>query len=198
MRDPQNIEELVKEKIDFIGFIFYPTSKRYVGSDFKLPNIPDHIKKVGVFVNETIETVVALSYKYNLDFVQIHGDESATYCAELKKKKQNVIKAFGINNSFDFATLKAYKPFVDYFLFDTKSDSYGGTGKQFDWTLLKNYDNEIPFFLSGGISPQDVKTIKEIENINISALDLNSKFETAPGLKNIKEIRNFVTLVTIA
>lgn len=195
MRDIENVKELIGIKPDYIGFIFYPKSKRFVGvnPDISLFNsIPKNIEKVGVFVNYTKDSIIENTEKYKLDLVQLHGNESAEFCKELKSQiSAKIIKAFSIDKDFDFKTLNEYKQVCDYFLFDTKTEFYGGSGQQFDWNILNKYDNEIPFFLSGGIDLEHAAKIKKLKHLNIHAIDINSRFETEPGIKNIDKIKQF-------
>jgi len=190
MKYADNIHELLKVSPDFVGFIFYNKSKRYVGDDFIMPDIPSSIKKVGVFVNEKMETITDTIKKYSLDYVQLHGDESADFCNSVSENTP-VIKAFGIDKEFDFSLLNDYDNACDYFLFDTKSLEYGGTGKRFDMSLLINNKSSKPYFLSGGIGAdilsQDLNGVK-----HCFALDVNSKFEIEPGRKDINQLKVFV------
>jgi phosphoribosylanthranilate isomerase len=193
MKYTDNIKAVAALKPDYMGFIFYEESKRFVGylDDEVTGKLPSSIKKVGVFVNEVIEDILELHDKYHFDYVQLHGDESAEFCMEMKNFIP-VIKAFSIEQNFDFKTLKNYKKSCDYFLFDTKSENYGGSGKRFDWSLLKKYDNEVPIFLSGGISLEDAAEINKLKGINIQAIDINSRFEKGPGLKDLILIKEFM------
>ena len=195
MRDKVNIEQVAELGIDYMGFIFYEGSKRFVGDLLEvdcLSKLPTGMKKVGVFVNAPISEVIKLANKYGLDFVQLHGEETPQYVAELFALHISVIKAFAIDEKFDFKSISSYHPFADYFLFDTKGEQKGGTGKKFNWALLKNYDQKIPFFLSGGIDLGDIEEIQGLNHLNIHAIDVNSKFEMAPGLKNIDRIAQLV------
>ncbi len=180
-----NIGEVVALRPDYIGLIFYPKSPRYVGEDFELPGIDRSIKKVGVFVNETIESVVEKAIKYQLDFVQLHGDESADYCRLIKEKGLKSMKAFQVEEGFDFVVLEPYEMHVEYFLFDTKSKGYGGSGHSFDWSVLQNYAMEKQYFLSGGLSLENIEGLRGLDVSKIHALDVNSKFEVKPGLKDV-------------
>jgi phosphoribosylanthranilate isomerase len=190
MRDPENILQVSELHPDYMGFIFYPKSKRFVGTEFQIPEqLPKEIKRVGVFVNETTDNILALAKAHSLDFIQLHGNESAKQCVELKQNSLGVIKVFQVDAQFDFSEIDPYKKVVNYFLFDTKSTSYGGTGKSFDWNLLKQYDQEIPFFLSGGLSISNIEKTKEMNKMNLHALDINSGVEISPGLKAIEKIK---------
>jgi len=198
MKYPENISQLVDIQPDYMGFIFYKKSKRYMADSLEpevLKDIPEHIKKVGVFVNESMEIIIKMAEKFKLDFIQLHGDESPDFCNSLQVNGLNIIKAFQIHQNFDFAQLESYKKSCQYFLFDTQTLLYGGSGHKFDWHLLENYDNEKAFFLSGGIDIQDIDNIKNISNLNIHAIDINSKFESEPGLKNIEKVKKFKDLL---
>ena len=185
--NPQDALKAKELGADFIGFIFYPKSKRYVGEDFVMPEIPSQIKKVGVFVNDSIENIFQLVTKHALDMVQLHGDESAEFCHAIAAKTK-IIKAFGIEEEFDFSILNAYEDYCEYFLFDTKSSDYGGTGNGFDKNILWNYELSKPYFLSGGISLEEVRSRKP-EVRSAYALDVNSKFETKPGFKDLNKLK---------
>ena len=193
MKYVNNLMMVAQLQPDHMGFIFYDKSKR--NFEGVIPKLPKGIKKTGVFVNEYIEIVVSLAQEYQLEALQLHGDESVEYIQELKSHlpKVEIIKVFGIKDSFDFSILESYLEEVDYFLFDTKGKERGGNGVKFDWSVLQNYPFEKPFFLSGGIGPSDVEQIKKIQNsgLPVYALDINSKFESKPGVKNIKEIKKF-------
>ncbi|PLX10323.1 MAG: phosphoribosylanthranilate isomerase [Marinilabiliales bacterium] len=194
LNNPDNLWKLVKVKPDYIGFIFYKKSKRYVGDQISskdLDQIPKNIKRVGVFVNEDIELVQRIKKQYRLDYVQLHGDENQSYCARLFLKRIPIIKAFSIDESFDFKSVDAYTPFCSYFLFDTKGALHGGNGVKFDWTLLNNYNFMLPFFLSGGIKSGDAEVIKNLSLRMMCGIDINSQFETEPGVKDISRVQAF-------
>lgn len=187
-----NIQELGDMKPDFMGFIFYEKSKRYVGEVLDinvLNNLPKTIKKVGVFVDETEENILNIVEKYNLDYAQLHGDESAQFCKNLKGKGVKLIKAFSVDEAFDFETTKNYKKVADLFLFDTKTPEKGGSGKTFDWQILEKYQGPTPFLLAGGIDENNFEKAIKIENKYLFGLDLNSKFEIEPGLKDIQKLK---------
>lgn len=190
MKYTENILHASELFPDFLGFIFWKKSPRYFDSE--IPILPESIQKVGVFVNESLKNVLAAVHKYGLNVVQLHGNESVVYCFELKKHSIKIIKVFPIENDFDFDNLKPFESFVDYFLFDTKGELPGGNGITFNWEILKNYNSEKPFFLSGGIGIDQIENIKKL-NLPIFAIDINSKFETAPGLKNTELIKQFTT-----
>ena len=198
MKYNENINQISELKPDYIGFIFYRKSARYVNDilmSSQLKKLPDSIKKVGVFVNETISEIEIISKKYTLNYIQLHGDESPLFCKELKEKRHKIIKAFQIDDAFDFSKLNEYKGHVNYFLFDTKSKGYGGSGKKYNWDVLSNYDHKTPFFLSGGINEKDVSEIKKLNRLNIEAIDINSCFEISPALKNIPTVSKFIKRV---
>jgi len=195
MRDPSNIEDLVKLKPDYIGFIFYPKSKRFIGE--LIPDkihslIPNYIQKVGIFVDEPIDILIEKFEKNKLDMVQLHGSELPEYCERLKKLDISVIKAFSINSSFDFDTVKPYNPFCDYYLFDTATELRGGSGKKFVWKKLDLYKEKIPFFLSGGIQSTDIDEINNVTHNELYAIDVNSGFEIEPGVKDIQKLKTFI------
>jgi phosphoribosylanthranilate isomerase len=193
MRETSNIRELLVHNPDFIGFILYPGSGRFLGKDYKLEvDIPKNINKVGVFVNALIKDVVNWKICLDLDFVQLHGTEAPEYCKEIQDMGLKIIKAFGIDQDFDFAILDDYMPYCDYFLFDTKTPVHGGSGLKYDWQLINNYKLEKPFFLSGGIKPEDAEAICSIKNNKLYAIDINSGFEIAPAVKDIQRIVPFI------
>ena len=196
MRQTENVAALASLQPDYMGFIFWEPSKRYcttVPSD-----IPKTIKKVGVFVDETTEHIKAKVKIFELDAVQLHGDESPRQCAALLNLCE-VIKAFRIGPDFDFKQLSPYQDHCTYFLFDTQGPLPGGNGIAFDWELLTGYTLDTPFFLSGGIGLGHVEAIAEIRkrNLPIHALDINSQFESKPGVKKIEKIEKFKQLVQL-
>ncbi len=185
----ENILDVARLHPNYIGFIFYRGSKRYVGADFTIPpGFPYEIEKVGVFVNETTEEISRLANQHKLDLIQLHGDEPAGQCEDLRKKGFKVIKAFSIDKEFDFHTVAQYRYVVDYFLFDTKGGQYGGNGVVFNWGLLDRYDQQVPFFLSGGISPLNIAEIGLLKGMNLHAVDVNSGVEENVGIKDVKLI----------
>ena len=191
MRDPENLQELLKLPIDYVGLIFYEKSKRYV--EKALPEIGFQGKeKVGVFVNESLEYILAKSQRYDFVTIQLHGSESPDFCEKLKEQNFKVIKAFSVDDEFDFSKTKKYEPFCDYFLFDTKGKLPGGNGYTFDWKVLEKYEGEIPFLLSGGINSTHVSMLKELKIKQLHAIDLNSGFETEPALKDISLLKKFI------
>jgi len=194
MKFPENIREIVQLQPDFLGFIFYPKSPRYVVEELdpqELSNIPDTIKKVGVFVNEELERLLDLANQYQLDMIQLHGEETPEYCQKVRDEFP-VIKAFSVGNHLDLDHLKEYEKFVDYFLFDTKTPLYGGSGKKFNWDELNNYNLDKPYFLSGGIGVDDIEHILNREFPGTLILDVNSKMESEPGRKDVLMVRALV------
>ena len=187
MKYPENIREVIKLSPDFLGFIFYQKSPRYMADTLKsgdLTDIPPHIKKVGVFVDESLPVILERISEYGLDLVQLHGKESPDFCQAIKKTGTGIIKVFHVGEAMDWTQLKAYQLFIDFFLFDTKSKKYGGTGKAFNWEILESYDLATPYFLSGGISLDNIDLIKTKGPNAPYALDVNSRFEVKPGYKD--------------
>ena len=200
MRDPNNIAEIAKAGADMLGFIFFEKSKRYVNSidtqHFK--NLEFQPEKIGVFVNAEEQYVNTQIADYHLDYVQLHGDESPTYCAAIKNKNPQikVIKVFSVGASFDFVKTEKYTEVADFFLFDTKGKERGGNGFKFNWEILQEYQGETPFLLSGGISLEDVEAVKEFKHPKLWGVDVNSGFESAPGIKKAKEVQQFIVETT--
>jgi phosphoribosylanthranilate isomerase len=194
MKYPDNILEVGSLLPDYMGFIFWEKSARYF--DGVLPNLPQSIKKTGVFVNASQEDILAKVNQYDLQVVQLHGNESVAFCQELKNtfaKSIEIIKVFSVDSSFDFDELKPFESVCDYFLFDTKGKLPGGNGTTFDWKVLEKYPSHKPFFLSGGIGLEEIDLVKQIlkTDLPIYAIDVNSKFEIEPGLKNTKLLASF-------
>lgn len=199
MREAANIGQLAELRPDYMGFIFYSDSRRFIGSPgeelFEPVNLP--VKKVGVFVNEAMDVIADKVLQYQLDAVQLHGDEPAEFCRSFRKflhnmqteKHVEIIKAFGISEEFDFKILSIYDDFVDYFLFDTKTVLHGGSGIGFDWDLLKRYHGTKPYFLSGGLSPENIEMIALLKDTRLYGVDLNSRFEIEPGVKDIEMLK---------
>jgi phosphoribosylanthranilate isomerase len=192
MKYPDNILEVGLLLPDYMGFIFWEKSARYF--DGVIPTLPNSIKKVGVFVNETAAVIAEKVLQHDLQAVQLHGKESVNFCETLRNQLPNdieIIKVFSIKDEFDFSVLAAFEAVCDYFLFDTKGKLPGGNGTTFDWKVLKNYPSTKPFFLSGGIGLEELEAVKEITKtkLPVYALDVNSKFEIEAGLKNINNVR---------
>ena len=196
LKQPENINAVATFKPDFMGFICYEASPRYIGDlpAEALDSLPVGILKTGVFVNESAENVGRQIVTYNFDAVQLHGNESPDFC-RLFKDKVIVIKAFGLYDGFDFTELAAYKGTVNYFLFDTKTIKHGGSGETFNWDVLKHYTLNIPFFLSGGLSTDNLEEVIKISHPQFYGVDLNSRFETAPGIKDIEKINKAFEII---
>lgn len=198
MRGPENIREVMLASPDYLGYIFYPKSKRFVG---EAPN-PEifslssgSTQNVGVFVNENLEKVRTICANFGLEVAQLHGCESPEYCLALKEGGLQVVKAFSVDEHFDFRQLENYVGAVDYFLFDTKGKLPGGTGQKFNWNLLQNYQLPVPFFLSGGIKPADVEALSVFNHKQLYALDINSGFEINPAEKDIEKVNKFISQI---
>ena len=213
MRDAENIQQVIALGVNMIGLIFWPKSPRYVQSfstnagiipDLKNPAIKDisnpDASYVGVFVDEMPQNVVTHAYNYKLDYIQLHGNESPIYIDNLRKTlvpdilpNVKIIKALSINEKSDVLKWKTYEGHVDMFLFDTKStQTVGGTGKHFDWSLINMYDGNIPFLLSGGIGPDDAEAVKSFKHPMCVGIDLNSRFEKTPGMKDVDKLKAFL------
>lgn len=192
MGDEARMQQMASMEIDLLGFIFYPKSPRYVCGKIKpeaIENLPASIVKVGVFVNASKEEILQNARIFHLNAVQLHGSETPELCRELKAEGFQIFKAFNLNKENNF---KAYSPYCDYFLFDTPSEKHGGTGQKFDWSMLNNYTESTPFLLSGGIGPDDAHEILEINHPQLKGIDINSKFEIEPGIKNVEMIKKFL------
>lgn len=189
LRNEKQVNELDNlQSIDFLGFIFYEKSKRYIGNVSPKVNIKE---KVGVFVNSTIDLIEQICIENNIKTIQLHGDESPEMCAHFSKS-YTVIKAIGINDVNSIKNLEKYEPYIDYFLFDTKTSEFGGSGQSYDWSILSSYTLTKPFFLSGGINPSSIEKIMEINHPKMIGIDINSGFERSPGDKNISLIKKFI------
>ncbi len=200
MREPENMSRIGALQPDYLGLIFFEGSPRNVSGE--IFQVDQKVKRTGVFVNASEEEILEKVQKYKLGAIQLHGEESPEFCKDLKKKlseETELIKVFGIKEEFDFSKLKPYEGVVDYFLFDTKGKNKGGNGIMFNWTVLENYPSTTPFFLSGGIGPDDVEAIKELYHTFqkrqkeqlFYGIDVNSKFETAPAVKDAESLKIF-------
>ena len=174
-----------------MGFIFFEKSTRNFSGE--IPEIDSRIKKTGVFVNASLKFIQEKINEFNFKAVQLHGKETAAFCKKVKELGVEVFKVFSVKNDFNFSVLNAYEGIVDYFLFDTKGEQPGGNGFVFDWKLLQSYKSKTPFILSGGIGLNEVTAVKEIlkTDLPIYALDINSKFEIEPALKNVEALKEF-------
>ena len=194
MREAGNVRDISGLMPDYMGFIFYPGSKRYAGrlSPEEVRDLPGNIKKVSVFVNAAREEIVSTCKAYSIRILQLHGDEPPAFCRSLREDGFKVIKAFRLGQGLDMEDMEGFAEVCDYILFDTSGDGFGGTGKTFDWKQLAHYTLELPFFLSGGIAPGDADRIMDMDIPQLYGVDLNSRFEIKPGLKNIEELENFI------
>lgn len=194
MKHPENILEIAALQPDYLGFIFYAQSPRYV--DNEIPTIDKSIQKVGIFVNATLEDILEKAYRYQLNLVQLHGDESPELCLLLQQNKLKVIKSFNIDNTFNFNRLSKYTYCCNYFLFDTKGANYGGNGTAFDWRILERYYLNKLYFLSGGIGLESLTDLHHFFQKDYAkkclSIDLNSRFEIEPGLKNPETLKTFM------
>lgn len=194
MREPENIEKVAQLGVDMMGFIFYPKSPRFASQSVARTAADKNICRVGVFVNESVELISDKILQFDLDAVQLHGNESRELCEQLHEQNGllKVIKAISVSTAGDIQKYKEYVGAVDYFLFDTKCKTVGGSGQQFDWQVLENYDGDVPFILSGGIGPEDVERIRNFHHPKCIGIDLNSKFEMEPGLKDVEMLKTFL------
>lgn len=210
LKEPENIEALAKLPIDFMGFIFYKKSPRNVAGDAlerwldKNGAVLGNIKRVGVFVNAEIEEILNRVHDFSLDYVQLHGNESPGYCREIQSfwaastlKSARFIKAFAVDADFDFEQTRAYEGICPLFLFDTKTPQHGGSGVSFDWNLLEKYKGNTPFLLSGGIDEGDAAAIKQLNIPQLYGVDVNSRFEVKPGVKDVEKVGRFLESLEI-
>lgn len=198
MRERENTAALLSLEPDLIGLIFYPKSARFAGEVAEVDyvrQLPAATQKVGVFVNESLENILATAQRYQLQAIQLHGEETPELCAQLRAANYTVLKAFAVDETFDFNQLRAYEGTCDYFLFDTKGPQYGGNGVAFNWNILDRYASATPFFLSGGLDLTHVAAIKAGRWPQLRSLDLNSRFELSPGLKDIPKIAQMMVAV---
>lgn len=194
MKYPENIEAIQLAKPDFLGFIFYEKSPRFVNKEIlaSIKKLDQNIQTIGVFVNSPIDKVTQIVNQYDFDFVQLHGDESVEYTKALSSQNIKVIKAFQIKENFNWEKVCQYTPYVAYNLFDTATSNYGGSGLKFDWQQLTTYKGETPFFLSGGITINDVSELINLDIPKLQAIDINSKFEEKPGFKNVEQTTKMI------
>ena len=195
MTDASNIRQVAETGVDWIGMIFWQPSSRCCHDPGVAQTIPEGIQRVGVFVDEEVETIVRRTEECGLNRVQLHGRETATSIRQLRQRLpqgEEIIKAISIHTLDDLALAKAYEPLVDYLLFDTKCETVGGSGRQFDWSILNHYQGQRPFLLSGGIGPDDARRLAAFSHPQLAGYDLNSRFETAPGIKNVEALRQFL------
>ena len=198
LKDPENMQSLAELPVDMMGMIFYEKSPRCVNEQDadKINALALTIPKVGVFVNATLDVILDKVERFGLQLVQLHGQESPEFCQILSETGIRIIKAFQIKTTDDLRICRFYEDYCNYFLFDTPTPQYGGSGNKFDWELLSAYTGTTPFFLSGGIEPEDAAIINQLNFPQLVAVDLNSRFETAPGIKDINKIRRFISSVS--
>ena len=195
MRDGDNIREVEQLSIDWMGFIFYPKSSRYVS---EVPAyLPTKCKRIGVFVDASTDEIIKKIHDFSLDMIQLHGNESPEQISHLSPLTNHlsIIKAFNIATAEDLKSTASYTGLADYFLFDTKGPSVGGNGEKFDWSVLSNYEGDTPFLLSGGIGPDDAERILDYHHPKCIGIDLNSQFELAPGLKDVTTLSRFLNKI---
>lgn len=190
MTEAENIRDVEQQGVDMIGFIFYHKSPRCL---CEMPEyLPARAKRVGVFVNESKDNILMYADRFGLDYIQLHGNESPEYCRSLSSNGLHLIKAFSLSLPKDLLAASDYGGLCDYYLFDTKTPHYGGSGNQFDWNLLHRYNGSTPFLLSGGINPYSAKAIRKFHHPRFAGIDLNSRFEKLPGIKDVERISNFL------
>ena len=194
MREPKNIEQVAQLGVDMMGFIFYPKSPRYVSYVLARSDADRKVCRVGVFVNDSIPEILDKIHSFSLNAVQMHGNESREFCEQLREANGDIkiIKAISVSNAGDIQKYKEYVGAVDYFLFDTKCKTVGGSGQQFDWQVLDEYDGDVPFLLSGGIGPEDAFRIRTFHHSQCVGIDLNSRFEIEPGVKDVEKLNKFL------
>ena len=197
MREPDNVKQVAQLGVDMMGFIFYPKSPRYASHVVARSDADRNICRVGVFVNDSIPNMLDKIHFFSLNAVQMHGNESRELCEQLRAAKGNmkIIKAISVSNAGDIQKYKEYVGAVDYFLFDTKCKTVGGSGQQFDWQVLNEYDGDVPFLLSGGIGLEDASRILSFHHPQYVGIDLNSRFEIEPGLKDVEKLKEFLLKV---
>lgn len=192
--DSEQYLELISLGVEMIGFNFYPKSKRYLSSPFEGNYTQSSTQNVGVFVNPSLSQVKALAASFKLDLIQLHGNESATFVSEVSQSFR-VIKVFGVDDSFEFDVTRAFEKSSEYFLFDTKTPLYGGSGIKFNWDKLNDYHGSTPFLLSGGIEPSDITELSNFSHPKFMGVDINSGFEISPGTKDIEKIRKLLKTI---
>ena len=198
MREADNIRDVEALGIDWMGFIFFERSSRHVGA--RPAYLPERCKRVGVFVNSSEDFILDRAKDFALDVVQLHGDESAAFCQQLRMTlpaPAKLVKMVSVGDAGDFRSTTAYAPYVDYFLFESPCIGYGGSGRKFDWTLLEAYKGDVPFILTGGIGPDDAAEILSLSHPRFAGIDLNSRFEDAPALKNPGKLKSFIGAIRL-
>ena len=198
LKHKNNLFDVVEAGVDFVGMIFYEKSPRYIINSLYPEDVwflPDEVQKIGVFVDSDIEYIKKNVRLYQLDLIQLHGSESPEYCKEIRSEGYQLIKVFGVDTDFDFQVMEKYLDAVDYFLLDTKTKHFGGSGQQFDWTLLEKYPYQIPLFVGGGVGLENAELVLRKNYSFLYALDFNSRLETEPGLKDITKVKDAVRIV---
>jgi phosphoribosylanthranilate isomerase len=198
LRDAENLKEIAALGPDFVGFIFYDQSPRFVGDDLNedvVKSLPRSIRKVGVFVNASPDYILRNVKKYDFQYVQLHGNETPEYCRSLRNRGISLIKAFRVDESFNFSMLNNYKAHCDFFLFDAKGDQPGGNGITFDWSILRRYDNEKPFLISGGIGLDNLDQLDQLKGMKLYGVDVNSQVEVSPGVKDVAKVKELIDRV---
>ncbi|MDO7845934.1 phosphoribosylanthranilate isomerase [Hymenobacter sp. M29] len=201
MRDATALTDVAKLEPDFLGFIFAPKSPRFVGEALaaeQVRTLPPNIWKVGVFVNESTENILATAHRYGLAAVQLHGQETPAQCEELNEAGLLVMKAFSVGEKVDFDALLPYVPYCDFFLFDTKGAAPGGNGATFNWNLLSTYNLPVPYFLAGGLGLEHAAELSALNLPGLAGVDLNSGFETAPGVKDAGRVAEMLKVLRAA
>ena len=194
MREPDNVKQVAQLGVDMMGFIFYPKSPRYASQVVARSDADRNVCRVGVFVNDSVSTMLDKIHSFSLNAVQMHGNESRQLCEQLREARgdMKIIKAISVSTAGDIQKYKEYVGAVDYFLFDTKCKTVGGSGQQFDWQILDEYDGDVPFLLSGGIGPEDAFRIRTFHHSQCVGIDLNSRFEIEPGVKDVEKLNKFL------
>ncbi len=192
MKFAENRQEVEKLGVDFLGYIFYEQSKRFIGENPEVGLFNSNKPKVGVFVDENVFEILGMAKNMGFEYVQLHGKENLKTCQILKSQGLKIIKSFSVNEKFKFSSTVPFEKVADFFLFDTKTKLPGGSGEKFNWEILDKYKGHTPFFLSGGIDANDVEDIKKIQHPKLTGVDLNSGFEDEPGLKNIEKLAQFI------
>ncbi|MEQ9298792.1 MAG: phosphoribosylanthranilate isomerase [Cyclobacteriaceae bacterium] len=191
MRNPENIAELRELDIDWIGMIFYSKSPRCVEQSLEQLSF-NGLQRVGVFVDESLTSIRDKTFRYGLNIIQLHGSETPEICSQVKRLGVKVIKAISVSSKADLLNVSSFEGVIDYLLLDTKSDVKGGSGQKFDWSILESYTADIPFLISGGIGSEDTQAIAQIDHPKLAGVDLNSRFEISPGLKDVVLVKSFV------
>ena len=193
MREEHNIRGVATQDPSFMGFIFYKESPRYVGANFQIPSdVPLSIKRVGVVVNEAVPTIQDLVAQHHLHYIQLHGEENAEVVKALYESGISLIKAFRIDDAFEFSSVTPYEPYVEYFLFDAKGEKYGGNAKRFNWKKLDDYTGDVPFLLSGGIGVEQLEDVSKLQHARLAGIDVNSGVEKAPGEKDLERVKKVI------